>query len=83
MDHLTLYLPWAIAAALYIEHGWTWLRLVMVTDTSTRSAALLEDMSGKNGSAAAAAAKLVALCVIVGWPAFMVYGWISARCTHG
>ena len=83
MQNFMTVLPWAIVAALYIEQGWTRLRLVMVTDTSDRSRTMLDDMSGKNGGGAAAAAKLVALSVIIGWPAFMAYGWMNARLGRG
>lgn len=83
MDHLALYLPWAIAAILHVEHGRMWLRLVMITDASRDSADLLSAMSGQVGFAAAASARLVVFSAIIGWPAYMAYGWIVARCSRG
>jgi hypothetical protein len=77
-DFMTAF-PWLIASMFYIEVGTLWLRLIMVTDTTEHSRALLGDIAGRNGPRAAFAATFVALSVIVGWPAFMIYGWIDAR----
>jgi hypothetical protein len=79
MHVLLVTLPSLIAAGLYLVVGTLWLRLVHVTDPTYRSHSLLNDIAGYNGVAAAVAARLVKLTAIVGWPALMIYGRISAK----
>jgi len=79
MQDIVAALPSVIAAMLYLEVGALWLRIVMITDASGGSRALLLDLAGNSGIAAAVAAALAALSAIVAWPAFMIYGWVTAR----
>ena len=77
MQDYTVLLPWLFASVLYFEYGRLWLRIITLTDPTSYSGIFTNFVNGDGSPDEVWSARVVAASVIVGWPAFMIYGRVN------